>query len=281
MNEDETNFSEIEIPIIDEKNTTIDNTQKDENLDCLLKAIKSFKEFRDCVESRLNRIEEARTANSNVPKASLLSDNDVEASSGFFADILKDRIVFLESELKQKDTAMKFLTEKLVEDNCQVVSEGIDANISLVQSNDSEESSDDCKMIKNSCNGTNEQFKKREISIVGDSLMNGIHDKGLSKNHSVKVNNIPGGTSDAILDKLDDFLKNKPDGLIVHAGTNDITKGKNLLNNVKKILKQVKKLSPNTKVAFSSIVTRNYIKNISKTAQDTNSRLKNTAARKI
>ena len=256
MNEDETNFSEIEIPIIDEKNTTIDNTQKDENLDCLLKAIKSFKEFRDCVESRLNRIEEARTANSNVPKASLLSDNDVEASSGFFADILKDRIVFLESELKQKDTAMKFLTEKLVEDNCQVVSEGIDANISLVQSNDSEESSDDCKMIKNSCNGTNEQFKKREISIVGDSLMNGIHDKGLSKNHSVKVNNIPGGTSDAILDKLDDFLKNKPDGLIVHAGTNDITKGKNLLNNVKKILKQVKKLSLNAKVAFSSIVTR-------------------------
>ena len=256
MNEDETNFSEIEIPIIDEKNTTIDNTQKDENLDCLLKAIKSFKEFRDCVESRLNRIEEARTANSNVPKASLLSDNDVEASSGFFADILKDRIVFLESELKQKDTAMKFLTEKLVEDNCQVVSEGIDANISLVQSNDSEESSDDCKMIKNSCNGTNEQFKKRKIIIVGDSLLNGIHEKGLSKNHSVKVNNIPGGTSDAILDKLDDFLKNKPDGLIVHAGTNDITKGKNLLNNAKKILKQVKKLSLNAKVAFSSIVTR-------------------------
>ena len=103
----------------------------------------------------------------------------------------------------------------------------------------------------------------------------------MSKNHSVKVNNIPGRTSGAILDKLDDFLKNKSDGLIVHAGTNDITKGKNLLNNVKKILKQVKKLSPNTKVAFSSIVTRNYIKNISKTAQDTNSRLKNTAARKI
>ena len=86
-------------------------------------------------------------------------------------------------------------------------------------------------MIKNSCNGANEQFKKRNIIIVGDSLLNAINEKGLS-NHSVKVNNIPGGTSDIILDKLDDFLKNKPDGLIVHAGTNDITKGKNLLNNV-------------------------------------------------
>ena len=88
------------------------------------------------------------------------------------------------------------------------------------------------KLFKDLCNGTNEQFKKRKIIIVGDSLLNGIHEKGLSKNHSVKVNNIPGETSDTILDKLDDFLKNKPDGLIVHAGTNNITKGKNLLNNV-------------------------------------------------
>ena len=95
------------------------------------------------------------------------------------------------------------------------------------------------------------------------------------------MNNIPGGTSDAILDKLDGFLKNKPDGLIVYAGTNDITKGKNLLNNVKKILKQVKKLSPNTKVAFSSIVIRKDKKDISKTVQDTNSRLKNYCSQKI
>ena len=233
------------------------------------------------MESRLHRVEEAIITNSNVQKASLLSDNGVEASLGVVVDLLKDRVVFWKNELKQNDTVIKFLTKKLVEDNCQVVSKGINANVSLVQSNDSEESSDDCKMIKNSCNGTNEQFKKRKIIIVGDSLLNGIHEKGLSKNHSVKVNNIPGGTSDAILDKLDDFLKNKPDGLIVYAGTNDITKGKNLLNNVKKILKQVKKLSPNTKVAFSSIVTRKDKKDISKTVQDTNSRLKNYCSQKI
>ena len=232
------------------------------------------------MESRLHRVEEAIITNSNVQKASLLSDNGVEASLGVVVDLLKDRVVFWKNELKQNDTVIKFLTKKLVEDNCQVVSKGINANVSLVQSNDSEESSDDCKMIKNSCNGTNEQFKKREISIVGDSLMNGIHDKGLSKNHSVKVNNIPGGTSDAILDKLDDFLKNKPDGLIVHAVTNDITKGKNLLNNVKKNLKQVKKLSPNIKAAFSSIVTRKDKKDISKTVQDINSRLKNYCSQK-
>ena len=119
-------------------------------------------------------------------------------------------LLWIENELKQKDV-IKFLTIKLVEDNCQVVSKVINANVSLVQSNDSEESSDDSKIIKNSCNGANEQFKKRKI-IVGDSLLNGINLKGLLKNHSVKVNNTPGGTSDAILDELDDFLKSKPDG---------------------------------------------------------------------
>ena len=53
------NFSEN--LIIDETNTIIDNTKKDENLDDLLK------------ESRLHRIEEAIIANSNVLKVSLLS----------------------------------------------------------------------------------------------------------------------------------------------------------------------------------------------------------------
>ena len=74
-----------------------------------------------------------------------------------------------------------------------MVSKGINANVSLVQSSDSEESNDD---------STNYQFKKRKIFIVGDSLLNGINEKGLSKKHSVKVNTIPGGTSEAILDDL-------------------------------------------------------------------------------
>ena len=47
-----------------------------------------------------------------------------------------------------------------------------------------------------------------------------------------------------------------------------------------KILEQVQKLSPNTKVAFSSIVTRKDKKDISKTVQDANSQLKNYCSQK-
>ena len=36
------------------------------------------------------------------------------ASSGFVVNLLKERIVFLENELKQKDTVINFLATKLV-----------------------------------------------------------------------------------------------------------------------------------------------------------------------
>ena len=93
MDEDEPNFSEMENSIIDETNTTIDNTQKDENLNGLLKDIKSFCE-KDSVKSRLHRMEEAIVANSELQKLSLLLDNGVENLLGFVVDHLKDRIVF-------------------------------------------------------------------------------------------------------------------------------------------------------------------------------------------
>ena len=90
-----------------------------------LNDMKSFKEFRDSVESRLHCMKEAIIANGNVQKTSLLSDNGIEASLGSVVGLLKERIVFLENELKQKDSVIKILTKKLVEDNCQVVSKGI------------------------------------------------------------------------------------------------------------------------------------------------------------
>ena len=82
--------------------------------------------------------------------------------------------MFLVNELKQKNTVIKFLTKNLVEDNCEVVSKYINANVSLVQSNDSEESSDDCKMIKNSCSGANGQFKKEKGSRPEVFCKNGV-----------------------------------------------------------------------------------------------------------
>ena len=60
-------------------------------------------------------------------------------------------------------------------------------------------------------------------------MVNGIFETGLSVNHKVKIVNFPFSTSENILEKLDDIIKEKPEDLIVHVGTNDITNNVNLL----------------------------------------------------
>ena len=73
------------------------------------------------------------------------------------------------------------------------------------------------------------ELKKRVI-ITRDSMLNGIREKGVSKNHRVKVNNFPGGSSATILENIDQLVKIKPGCLIVHAGANDLANRTNLLN---------------------------------------------------
>ena len=76
--------------------------------------------------------------------------------------------------------------------------------------------------------------------MTDDSILNSMNEKGLSKSHSVNVKSYPGATSEDILDKINNLLKVKPDCLLVHVGTNDLTNNMNLLNSVKKMVKKVK-----------------------------------------
>ena len=111
-------------------------------------------------------------------------------------------------------------------------------------------------------------------------MVNGISEKGLSVNHKVKIVNFPGGTSKKILEKLDVIIKEKPDDLIVHVGTNDITNNVNLLTNVKKVFNKVFKELPSTSIAFSSIINRKEKTNIQETLTETNACLKNFCKQK-
>ena len=77
----------------------------------------------------------------------------------------------------------------------------------------------------------NKKNEKKIVSI-GDSIMNGISEEGLSVNYKVKIVNFPGSTWEKILEKLDDIIKEIPDDLMVHVGTNDITNKVSFLTNV-------------------------------------------------
>ena len=90
------------------------------------------------------------------------------------------------------------------------------------------------------------------IIIIGDSMLNNISSRGLSKSKKVTVINHPGATSDVLEEELEATVKenSKTNTLIVHA--DDI----NTLRSVKKICEKTKKISPNTKIVFSSIIFR-------------------------
>ena len=101
--------------------------------------------------------------------------------------------------------------------------------------------------------------KSKNVVIIGDSMLNNINAKGLSKSKK--------------FDKIDDVLEGKPESLIVHVGTNDLTNNVNLLSNVKKIVNKVKNTS-DTALIFSNIIRRDK-RNLKKMRADTISRLKN------
>ena len=110
-------------------------------------------------------------------------------------------------------------------------------------------------------------------------MLTEIAGKGLSKKHNVQVTSFSGGTSEKIIQNVDDLLINKPDDIVIHAGTNEITNGVNLFNSVRKLVKQVSDISPRTTVAFSLIIVRKDKKHIEQPLTDT-TRLKNYCGQK-
>ena len=122
---------------------------------------------------------------------------------------------------------------------------------------------------------------RKKVIILGNSVLNGINEKGLSKKHNVKIVNKPGTTSEQLLlDDLDNLIKYQPESVIIHAGTNDSTNGINLLNNGKKIVKELTTKLPKVKIAFSELITRKDKKNLDKNVTETNKRLKNYCRQK-
>ena len=84
---------------------------------------------------------------------------------------------------------------------------------------------------------SNEDKTRKEVIIIGYTMLNNINSRGLSKSKEVKVLNYPGATSSNI---------DTPESLMVHADTNVLRNDINLLNNIMKIVTKSRKKSPNT-----------------------------------
>ena len=110
--------------------------------------------------------------------------------------------------------------------------------------------------------------------IVGDSMLNNINSRGISKTHKINVLNVSGLKSDDIRDHLNPSIRRKPDAIICHVGTNDIAENIDTAKNLQEVINKIKKKSAHTRIGISSIFTRTDIPNIGEKVQALNAKLK-------
>ena len=86
----------------------LDITQKDEILQSILEELKKFRSFQDSIENKLYRMEEAIISNASAQKYSPNFPENTSNCSEIVVNILRERVSFLENEIKKKITSSIF-----------------------------------------------------------------------------------------------------------------------------------------------------------------------------
>ena len=101
--------------------------------------------------------------------------------------------------------------------------------------------------------------ERKSVIVCGDSLLNNIDGKGLSsKKSKVVVRSFPGANSSEMLDYIKPLVNKKPQQMIIHIGTNDLTlkNPTDTIENLDNIRKLVTQHSPQTDLVFSQLLLR-------------------------
>ena len=113
---------------------------------------------------------------------------------------------------------------------------------------------------KNSNNKENhgviKSTSKKEIMIVGDSMIKNVNRREVSRDDPVKIRCHLGATTDDIIDYVRPTARKKSDMIIIHTGTNDIQNKVNTLQKVRKVITTIKEVDVKNEIqiAFSSVI---------------------------
>ena len=169
-----------------------------------LKEIETIKNFTKLVEKNIEEIENFIASLSVSNHSVGAPEKEKEREYVLVVGLLKSRVSTLEKRLAKKDAIIDFLLHQKVQNE-------IDNTTFISQVSNSDIQRDKKPMNSKIKNPNNEEKQeKKKIVVTGDSMLNGVNQKGLSKSYNVKVKNYPGATSEDILDKIDDLLKVKP-----------------------------------------------------------------------
>ena len=95
------------------------------------------------------------------------------------------------------------------------------------------------------------------MKIIGDSMLHGINDRGLmNRQRKVYVNVNSGANTQDIIDHMKPAIRRKPDTLIIHTGTNDITSSTDTQEFLDHAVNLIKTESPETEIVISSPILR-------------------------
>ena len=134
--------------------------------------------------------------------------NNISGSSSISViNTLKDRISFLEIELSKKALMIDYISNELITSKRSKSQDSINSsqsaniyeNITMVSyANDT---------IKETINEKDKSAKKSRVIITGDSLLNVINEKGLSKDNRVTIKKFLDGTTETILEELKSYSR--------------------------------------------------------------------------
>ena len=111
------------------------------------------------------------------------------------------------------------------------------------------------------------QSPRKNVAIIGDSILNGLSEQGLRKRHNVKIRTHSG--ADPIILPI---IRRKPDHVLVHYGTNDLTKEDviDTIETIKEIISDAKDESPHTTIVLSSLSIRRDVEGMSNKVNELN-----------
>ena len=259
-----------------------DNTKNMYDVDVQLAAIKPY---------FMNKIYEFKREISQLKVQEKTGKCD--SSESTLTDILKSQIRILQEQnsfIKSKLHQKQIIIEKLLDINKNQIKNNCPSNgINQSDERQGEKNSSNKVVhqpskgkgnpnnehIKNTRNNSNNNTKKK-IAVAGDSKVKFLRlDEISSVNNAVNVMKHPGSTTDDMVDYVRPVTRKKPDVIIMHVGTNDLTKGVNTMSKVRKIVSAIQEVDStrNIQLGFSSIVQR-ADKDYSKEIKDINTRLK-------
>ena len=113
--------------------------------------------------------------------------------------------------------------------------------------------------------------------VIGDSIVKYLRSEELSSSDkSISIIRHPGCSSEDMVDYVKPVARKKPDTLINHVVTNDLTKGINAMKKVRKCVEVIRELdnTENIQIGFSCIIQRTD-KDFINEIKETNVKLKN------